>query len=157
MFFVTKRDEHWMGEALKEAREAMKRGETPVGAVIERGGIELARDSNRRRERQDPTAHAEIGAIRKAARKTGSETLDGATLYVTVEPCAMCAGAVQWARIDRVVYGIDEPKSGAVRSRYTLLADAKTGKAVPSVGGCRADEALKLMQDFFASLRASAR
>ena len=153
MFAVTQKDRYWMGIALQQAEKALRNGETPVGAVIVQNGTLLAKGRNRKKQRSDPAAHAEIDAIRKAARKLQSETLEGAALYVTLEPCVMCAGAIQWARIERVVFGADEPKFGAVRTHYTLLSDEKTAKFIPAVGGCRAGEAKKLMQTFFKALR----
>ncbi len=118
--------------------------------MIGRGGNRCERDG-------DATAHAEIIAIRDATTRLGGWNLEGAAIYVTVEPCVMCAGAVWQARLSRVVYGAPEPKTGAVHTRHELLSDGRLGRTVPAVGGCRADEAAALMNRFFDQARRDAR
>jgi len=139
--------------ALKEAERAGSLGEVPVGAIVVLDGTVVGRGGNRRESSGDPTAHAEMIALRDAAATLGRWELDGATLYVTLEPCVMCAGAVWAARIARVVYGAPEPKTGAVHSRYELLSDGKLGRTIPAVGGCLADEARILLRQFFQARR----
>src|ERR687887_2193472 len=119
-------DERWMREALGAAREAAGRGEVPVGAcVVGPGGEFLALAGNRTRTDCDPTAHAEVLALREAARKVGNYRLTGAAVYTTVEPCSMCCGALQHARVARLVYGAPDPRAGAVTSLYRLLDDRR--------------------------------
>lgn len=142
-----------MAEALDEARAAAARGEVPVGAVIVRGGTVLARAGNRTRELNDPTAHAEILAIREACRVTGSERLLDADLYVTLEPCAMCAAAISFARLRRLYYGAADPKGGAVESGGRFFTQP-TCHHVPEVyDGISAGEAADLLRAFFAARR----
>ena len=119
------RDEHFMGLALAEARKAMARGEVPVGAVIVMDGKVIARAHNRPISLHDPCGHAEVLAIRKAAKKIGNYRLTGAEMYVTLEPCVMCAGAIVNARISRVVFGAADPKGGAVVSLFKILGDGR--------------------------------
>jgi len=142
-----------MREALEEARAAERRGEVPVGAVLVRGGDCVARGGNRTIEECDPTAHAEIVALRAAARVAKNHRLEGATLYVTVEPCAMCAGAIVQARVDRVVYGADDPKGGAFRSCFAVLSSPMVNYRVDVTAGVLADECAGLLQAFFAARR----
>ena len=130
--------------ALKEARKAMELGEVPIGSVLVKDGKILAKGHNETEKRQDPTAHAEINVIKKGAKKLGKWRQLDTTLYVTVEPCMMCAGAIISARIRRLVYGALEPKTGAVN---------KMKPGIIIEGGVLADEALKLMQTFFKRLR----
>lgn len=135
-----------MDAALEEARLAAERGEVPVGAVIVHDGAIIARAGNRTRERNDPTAHAEIVAIREACEKLGSERLIGADLYVTLEPCAMCAGAISFARIRRLYFGASDEKGGAVTSGarfYTLPTCHHAPDVYPSIGEADAAEMLK--------------
>jgi tRNA(adenine34) deaminase len=146
-------DEHHMRAAIAEAQAAAAIGEVPVGAVIVVDGIIIGRGGNRRESAGDPTAHAELLAIREAARSVGGWRLVGATLYVTQEPCPMCAGAIVNARIERVVYGCDNPKAGAVRTLYRLLEDERLNHRVlveqsPLAGECGA-----LLTEFFLRLR----
>lgn len=142
-----------MEMALEEARAAAMRGEVPVGAVIVRDGIVLARAGNRTIERDDPTAHAEMLAIRAAAESAGSQRLSGADLYVTLEPCAMCAAAISFARVRRLYFGASDPKSGAVESGVRFFGDP-TCHHVPDVyGGMAEDEAGGLLRDFFRARR----
>jgi tRNA(Arg) A34 adenosine deaminase TadA len=146
-------DEHWMGLALEEAARAAEAGEVPVGAVVVLDGRVLARGHNAPITRQDPTAHAEIVALRAAAREAGNYRLGGATLYVTIEPCAMCCGAALQARIARLVYGADDPKAGAVRSVHRLLDDARLNHRVELTAGVRAEECGARLRDFFRARR----
>ena len=142
-------DERFMREALAEARRAAEAGEVPVGAVVVRGGVIMGRAHNAPIGRTDPTAHAEVLAIRAAAESVGNYRLTGATLYATVEPCPMCCGAVLHARIGRVVYGAQDPKAGAVESLYRLLDDPRLNHRVATTGGVLAGEAARLLSGFF--------
>lgn len=143
-----------MEVALTEARAAFARGETPVGAVVvSAGGEVLAQAGNRTRELSDPTAHAEILAIRAACEVTGSERLPGSVLFVTLEPCAMCAGAIAAARIARVVYGAADPKSGGVEQGARVFEQAQSHHRPEVVGGVRETECAALLRDFFAIRR----
>lgn len=142
-----------MQAALDEAREAARRGEVPVGAVVVIEERIASRAGNRTIADCDPTAHAEIVALREAAKTVGNYRLSGATLYVTVEPCAMCAGAIIQARIDRLVYGADDSKGGAVRSCFSILNDPQLNHSVEVVSGVFANESAVLLKDFFAARR----
>lgn len=142
-------DEHYMRRALELAREAAARGEVPVGAIVVRNGEIVAEGSNRREEDKDPTAHAELLAIRAAARALGGWRLTGTTLYVTLEPCAMCAGALVLARVERLVYGADDPKAGAVRSLYRLVEDERLNHRVQVTPGILAEECGEVLREFF--------
>ncbi|MEM1077382.1 MAG: nucleoside deaminase [Pseudomonadota bacterium] len=144
-----------MDIALAEARAAAARGEVPVGAVLlGADGRELARAGNRTRELSDPTAHAEILALRAACAAAGSERLPGAVLYVTLEPCAMCAAAIAAARIARVVYGAADPKSGGVAHGARVFAQPQSHHAPEVVDGVGAAEAEALLKTFFGARRA---
>jgi len=139
-----------MAAALAQAEAAGRLGNVPVGAVVVVDGEIVARSGNRRDTLQDPTAHAELLALRAAARVSGSWRLEDATLYVTLEPCAMCAGAIANARLGRLVYGADEPKTGAIQSQHRLLESTPTRiTAGVEREGCQA-----LLQGFFEALRA---
>lgn len=142
-----------MTEALRLAAYGATLGEVPVGAVVVRDGVIVGRGFNRPISARDPTAHAEIVALRAAAAYTGNYRLTGAELYVTVEPCAMCAGALVHARIRRLVFGTREPRAGAVVSTMTLLARTDVNHHVEVVEGMCAEEAQRLMQDFFRARR----
>jgi len=143
-----------MGEALEEARRASAAGDVPVGAVVlGPDGAVVARSGNRREADQDPTAHAELLALRAASRALGSWRLDGCTLFVTLEPCAMCAAACVHARLDRVIWGAPDPKAGFAGSVGNLLEDPRLGRRVAWRGGLRAPEASALLERFFANLR----
>jgi tRNA(adenine34) deaminase len=143
-----------MREALVAAREAAAAGEVPVGAVVVGGGgEELARAGNRREADQDPLAHAELLALRAAARRAGSWRLEGATLYVTLEPCAMCAGAIVLARVARLVYGAPDPKAGFCGSLGDLVRDGRLNHRAEVVAGVLGEECGGLLRDFFARLR----
>lgn len=139
--------------ALAEARAAQQAGEVPIGCVITLGERIMARAANRTIRDCDPTAHAEIVALRAAAAVLGNYRLLGTTLYVTIEPCAMCAGAMLQARVARLVYGAEDPKGGAVRSCFAVLDHPKVNHKVEVASGIRAEEAIALMQDFFALRR----
>lgn len=142
-----------MRAALDEARRGLAAGEVPVGAVVVRAGAILGRAHNAPLGLADPTAHAEILALRAAGPKLGNYRLTGATLYVTVEPCPMCCGAALQARLARVVYGAPDPKAGAVVSLYRLLDDSRLNHRVEAVGGVLADESAALLRRFFATRR----
>jgi tRNA(adenine34) deaminase len=148
-----KDDLYWMGIALREAKKAADRGEVPIGAVVVRDDAVLGRGFNFREGRRDPVAHAEIIAIRKAARKEVSWRLSGATLYITLEPCIMCMGAILLARIDRVVFGCHDPKGGAAGSLYDLSDDGRLNHRVVLTSGIREAECAAILSDFFAGLR----
>ncbi|MFT0860870.1 nucleoside deaminase [Ancylobacter sp. G4_0304] len=142
-----------MGRALEEAEKAAARGEVPVGAVLVRGGAILAADGNRTREQADPTAHAEMLVIRAAAAALGTDRLSDCDLYVTLEPCTMCAGAIAWARLRRVYYGAADPKGGAVESGVRFFAQATCHHRPDIYGGFRESEAAELLKAFFAGRR----
>jgi tRNA(adenine34) deaminase len=142
-----------MQAALGEARAAAARGEVPVGAAIVAEDRIVARVGNRTIADCDPTAHAEIVALREAAKSIGNYRLLGATLYVTIEPCAMCAGAMVQARIARLVYGADDAKGGAVRSCFSILDHPQINHRVEVASGVLAEEAAALLRDFFAARR----
>ena len=145
--------EYYMEKALVLAEEAARRGEVPVGAVIVREGEIIGQGSNQRERDQDPVAHAEIQAIQQAAARLGSWRLTESTLYVTLEPCPMCAGAIINARVPTVVYGCDDPKAGAVRSMYQLLEDPRLNHRCEVVSGVEKERASSLLSTFFAGLR----
>ncbi len=146
-------DEHWMGVALDLARDAAQRGEVPVGAVVVCDGAIVGRGGNAPVARHDPTAHAEIAALRDAARTLGNYRLPGCELFVTLEPCAMCAGAIFHARVARVVFGAHDPKSGACGSVIDLFADARLNHHASVRGGVRAAECGALLTTFFGARR----
>jgi tRNA(adenine34) deaminase len=147
-------DSHWMSAALELAREAARRGEVPVGAIVVRAGEVLGRGFNRREQTGDPLAHAELLALREAAQATGHWRLEACTLYVTLEPCPMCAGATVNARLGRLVYGARDPKAGAVETLYQLPTDPRLNHWVEVEGGVRAEECAAALTDFFRALRA---
>ncbi|HYF55225.1 MAG TPA: nucleoside deaminase [Salinarimonas sp.] len=142
-----------MGLALDEARAAAARGEVPVGAVVTRGREILACAGNRTREDADPTAHAEVLAIRAACRALGGERLTGCDLYVTLEPCPMCAGAISFARIRRLYFGAGDPKGGAVEHGVRLYAQPSCHHAPEVYGGLGESEAAALLRAFFRERR----
>jgi tRNA(adenine34) deaminase len=142
-----------MEMALEEARAAAARGEVPIGAVVVHGGVVLARAGNRTIERDDPTAHAEMLAIRDAAAAVGSQRLIDADLYVTLEPCAMCAAAISFARIRRLYFGATDPKSGAVESGVRFFGDPTCHHAPDVYSGMGEGEAAALLRDFFRARR----
>jgi len=135
--------------ALDLAQRGLEAGEVPVGAVVVRDGLILGRAHNTPVRLADPTAHAEIMALREAGRRLGNYRLPGATLYVTVEPCPMCCGAALHARLARVVYGAVDPKAGAVESLYRLLDDARLNHRVEAAGGVLAEECGAVLRRFF--------
>ena len=144
-----------MAVALSEAEAAAAAGEVPVGAaLVAPDGTLLARDRNRIEERHDPTAHAEILVIRAAAAKLGTPRLAGCDLYVTLEPCTMCAGALVLARIDRLVFGAEDPKAGACGSLYNLAQEPRLNHQVAIEHGVLAGECSSMLKDFFARRRA---
>lgn len=142
-----------MALALDEARAALAHDDVPIGAVVVRDGVVLARRHNEREQTGDPTAHAEVLALRDAAAAVGSWRLDGATLVVTLEPCPMCAGAIVLARVARVVFGAADPKAGACGSLMNVCADPRLNHEATVVGGVAADESAALLQAFFAQRR----
>ncbi len=149
-------DTVFMELALQEADKAQCRGEVPVGAVlVDRAGNVLARDGNRSIEYHDPTAHAEVLALRAAGKRLGNYRLLGATLYVTLESCAMCAASMVHARISRVVFGADDPKAGALGSVYNIGRDRRLNHQLLVVGGVMAEESAILLRDFFRLRRAA--
>ncbi len=143
-----------MRMALEEARKASGMDEVPVGALVVKDDTVLARAHNLREALQDPTAHAEILAIREAAARLGSWRLEGATIYVTKEPCIMCAGAILNARVERAVYGCRDEKGGAVESLYRVLSDERLNHRVEVVTGVLAEESAELLREFFRRKRA---
>ena len=142
-------DERFMGWALREARRAFEEDEVPVGAVVVHEGQVLARAHNRPIHLKDPSAHAEVLALRRAAHKLGNYRLTGCTLYVTIEPCAMCAGAITQARLSRVVFGASDPKAGASGSALTVLNHPKLNHRVEINSGVRAEDCARLLREFF--------
>jgi tRNA(adenine34) deaminase len=144
----------WMRHALEEARRAFDADEVPVGAVIVHGRRLVAAACNQREMLKDPTAHAEMLAITQAAEFLGSWRLTDCTLYVTLEPCPMCAGAIVQARIPRVVYGAPDPKAGACHSLFTITDDARLNHRAGVLGGVLQEESRALLQQFFARQRA---
>lgn len=147
-------DEEWMQVAIGEARLAQAKGEVPVGAVIVHGERVIGRGHNERESSQDPTAHAEMIALRQAANELGSWRLIDTTLYVTLEPCPMCAGALVNARVPRVVWGCDDPKAGATKTLYTIGSDERLNHRFECVPGVLGDECSELLTEFFGAIRA---
>lgn len=147
-------DQAWMRRAIGQARQAGRVDEVPVGAVIVRSGQLLAQAHNGREQLRDPTAHAEMLAITQAASAVEDWRLQDCTLYVTLEPCPMCAGAILLARIPRVVFGAADPKAGAVQSLYRLLTDPRLNHRCEIVGGVLEAECGHLLTEFFAAKRA---
>jgi tRNA(adenine34) deaminase len=146
-------DAAWMREALAEAERALAHGDVPVGAVAVRDGAIVGRGHNRKEVDADPTAHAEMIALQEAARSLGNWRLVGVTLYCTLEPCPMCAGAMVLARLPRLVYGAVDPKAGAAGSVIELLRDPRLNHQVAVTGGVLAGESQALLERFFAELR----
>ena len=147
------KDEFYMGKAIEEAKIAAAVGEIPVGAVVIYQKKAIARAYNLRETLPCATAHAELLAIEKACRALGRWRLTGCTLYVTVEPCPMCAGAIVNSRLDRIVYGCADPKGGAVRSLFQIVDNPALNHRVEVTAGVRADECAAIMRDFFRSRR----
>lgn len=150
---VEELDERLMRRALDEARRCLTWGDAPIGAVVARGDEVLAAAGNERERRQDPTAHAEVLALREAAGRVGRWRLEGCTIHVTLEPCAMCAGAIVLARIDRLVYGAADPKAGFCGSLGDLVRDPRLNHRVDVTSGVLAEEAVELLRAFFRARR----
>ncbi len=142
-----------MRQALEEAREALARGEVPVGAVLVAGNRVISRSHNLRETTGDPTAHAEILAIREAARQLGTWRLDGTTMYVTLEPCPMCAGALVLARVEKLVFGASDPRAGATGTLYNIVQDGRLNHRLEVMGGILEKECQELLRTFFRDLR----
>jgi tRNA(adenine34) deaminase len=149
-------DEYFMRLALREAERAREHGDVPIGAVLMRDGEVVSAAHNERERRQDPTAHAEILALREAAQALSSWRVLETTLYVTLEPCAMCAGAIVLARVPRVIYGASDPKAGAAGSVLDVLAEPRLNHRPEVQGGLLEQECGELLSKFFASRRGSA-
>lgn len=146
-------DEYWMRFALKEAEKAYELEEVPVGAIIVKDNEIIGKGHNLTEQLQDPTAHAELIAITAAASHLGSRRLTGCTLYTTLEPCPMCAGALVLARVDRLVFAASDPKSGAVRSLYNICDDGRLNHRLEITGGILEIPASALLSSFFRELR----
>src|ERR687894_1735223 len=146
-------DEHFMRLAIREAERALEHDDVPVGAVVVVGGEVIGAGHNERELRQDPTAHAEVLALREAARHLGVWRILDSTLYVTLEPCAMCAGAIVLGRVGRVVYGTADPKAGAAGSVMDVLGEPRLNHRPAVAGGLLAEESADLLRAFFAGRR----
>jgi tRNA(adenine34) deaminase len=146
-------DVGFMEQALEEARASAAVGEVPIGAILMHEGKIVARSGNRTIRDCDPTAHAEMVVLREASRALGNYRLAGTTLYVTTEPCSMCAGAMIQARVPRLVYGCDDPKGGAVRSCFEVLSEPRLNHQVEVTAGILANECAAVLQSFFAARR----
>ena len=146
-------DAHFMKMALEEAKEAAGRDEVPIGAVLVRGGAVIARNGNRTRELNDPTAHAEILVIREACQKAGAQRIPDCDLYVTLEPCAQCAGAISFARIRRLVFGAADPKGGGVDHGARVFAHPQCHHRPELFSGIGEETSARLLRDFFAERR----
>jgi tRNA(adenine34) deaminase len=147
------RDEYFMRLALREAERSLGHHDVPIGCVMTHHGEVIAAAANERELRGDPTAHAEVVAIREAAEKLGGWRLHDTVLYVTLEPCAMCAGAIVLARVPRVIYGAPDPKAGAAGSVLDVLGEPRLNHRPEAAGGLLAAESSALLRDFFASRR----
>lgn len=150
---LDEQDRVWMAQALVLARQAGEEGEVPIGAIIVRDGEIVGRGWNRNIELNDPSAHAEIMAMRDAGKRLGNHRLSGCSLYVTLEPCPMCAGAMVHARLTRVVYGADDPKTGAAGGVFDLLNHPAHNHTISVSGTCLAGECSALLKDFFRKRR----
>ncbi|XEC94939.1 tRNA adenosine(34) deaminase TadA [Paenibacillus tarimensis] len=146
----------WMAEAIKEAKKAEAILEVPIGAVIVKDGEVVGRGYNLRETRHDPTAHAEMVAIKEASERLGAWRLLGCTLYVTLEPCPMCAGAILQSRIDKVVYGTTDPKAGCAGTLMNLLQDPRFNHETEIISGVLQDECASMLTQFFRKLRSKA-
>lgn len=147
------KDEFYMQAAIKQAEIAEENGDVPIGAVIVHKNQIIAKAYNQREQLQDPTAHAEIIALTQAAAALENWHLNGCTMYVTLEPCPMCAGALVLSRMDKLVYGCDDPKTGAVKSLYTIVTNERLNHRLEVTSGVLADECAKQLQDFFQNRR----
>ncbi len=145
--------EYWMQQALREAENALSRNEVPVGAVVVHEGIIIGKGSNQTEMLQDPTAHAEIIAITAAANYLENKWLENCTLYVTLEPCTMCAGAIVLARISQLIFGAYDPKAGACSSLYTITNDPRLNRRVPTKGGVLEEKCGGILKEFFQKQR----
>lgn len=150
---TTEKDIHYMSLAIEEAKKAKKLGEVPIGAVIVHNDLVIARAYNLRESTQNATTHAELSAIQEACTALGSWRLEETTLYVTLEPCPMCAGAILQSRIPRVVYGARDPKGGCVHSLYELLNDARFNHEASVTEGVLGEECGQLLTSFFRAIR----
>jgi tRNA(adenine34) deaminase len=150
---MTGRDEVFMRLALDQAEAALGRGDVPIGAVVVRDGDVIASAANERELRGDPTAHAEVLALRAAAEVVGGWRLTGCSIYVTLEPCPMCAGALVHARVDRLVYGPQDPRAGAAYSLYNIVQDPRLNHQVEITTGVLAEESATLLERFFEARR----
>jgi tRNA(adenine34) deaminase len=150
---MSRQDSMWMARALEQARVAGLRGEVPVGAVVVRDGIMLAEGHNLTISNSDPTAHAEVVAIRRAAARQGDWRLEGTTLYCTLEPCTHCCGAIVLARVPRVVYGASDPKAGMAGSLGNLIQDSRLNHTAEVQGGVSAETSSELLKAFFRERR----
>lgn len=150
---MKKDDQYYMNLALKEAHKALLIDEVPIGAVIVKNDKIIAKAYNKREKTNDPTAHAEIVAIRKACKKLGVWRLDGCRIYVTIEPCSMCAGTILWTRIDSIIYGAKDPKGGALESSFNLFEQKNINHRPTIVGGVLAHECGQIVSDFFKAKR----
>ena len=150
-------DEYFMEIALTLAKKAYKKGEVPIGAIIVKDGKIISKAYNKREKTQNANAHAELTAINKACKKLKSWRLDGCTLYCTLEPCPMCAGAIVNSRIKKLVFGACEPKSGSVCSKFNILTESGLNHTVEYKGGVKEDECSKIIKDFFSDLRAQSK
>ena len=148
-------NDHYMKLAISEAEKAAQRGEVPVGALIESGGEVIAAAGNERELRRDPTAHAELLAIQQASARLGGWRLSGCTIYVTIEPCPMCAGAIYQARIEKLVYGASDEKAGAAGTLFDIPRDPRLNHCTEVTSGIMEDEAAALLRRFFAGRRNS--
>jgi tRNA(adenine34) deaminase len=150
---IAKEDEQFMRLAITQAQVAQENGDVPIGAVIVHENQIIAKAYNQKEQLNDPTAHAEIIALTQAAAALESWRLEGCTIYVTLEPCPMCAGALVLARMDRLVYGCDDPKAGACKSLYNIVQDDRLNHRLEVTAGVLADECTKQLQDFFKKQR----
>lgn len=153
---ITAEDEHWMRHALLLARRAQEAGEVPVGAVLVKDGRVVGEGWNRPISDHDPSAHAEMLAMRSAAQRIGNYRLLDTTLYVTLEPCVMCAGAIIHARVGRLVYGAPDPKAGGVHSVYDVIANPRLNHRLPWQGGVLEADCGQILRDFFRARRGKA-
>jgi tRNA(adenine34) deaminase len=150
---VNKTDERYMRLAIEQGGIAQENGDVPIGAVIVHNGQIIGKAYNQREQLQDPTAHAEIIALTQAAAALESWRLEDCTMYVTLEPCPMCAGSLVLARINRLVYGCDDPKTGAVKSLYNIVTDSRLNHRIEVINGVLADECSDLLEQFFQKRR----
>ena len=148
-------DERWMDHALREAEQAYKRKEVPIGALVVQNGKVIGRGYNQVETLKDPTAHAEMIAITAAATQLGNHRFDKCTLYVTLEPCAMCAGAIVLARLERVVFGASDPKAGACGTLFNIVKDKRLNHQVELVGGVLEAKCGGILKDFFSKVRSN--